>query len=718
MKKHILLILTAQILFVVNAFSQAETYYGNSAGNGNPTPDIENCSFGYQAGDIVTGAYSIFVGAHCGQLNTSGNRNAFLGHTSGRMNSTGSQNVFVGMSSGYSNTTGTNNVFIGHVAGYYNLSGTRNVFVGQSSGTNSTASDNSLFGYYSGKLLTSGGQNTFFGSFAGQNVTTGTGNVFMGYSAGSNETTGSNKLYIDNSSISTPLIYGDFSTDLLKVNGVFNVTGNTGLGIVSPTERLEVAGTARLNAVTQDNTLTRILVSDNTGKIFWRDALNLSGTGDNLGNHTATQSIIPSAANAYDLGSSTNYFRNLYINDKIFSQSSVVLRTTPGDGSANSMSIFLGENSGASNTGMGNSSLGSGSLLSNTTGFQNVAIGENSMYYNISGSANSAIGAGALYANTTGGANTAVGSALAQNTTGFSNVGIGHGALQYNMTGSGNVGIGSSAGMSSTQTNLTNIVAIGTNAQVNATEGVAIGANSIVNVSQGFVLGTAGSMIGIRNNSPAYALHVLNAYCDGNTWVNASDKNIKENFRAITDENILSKVMNLKIERWCYKTDTLKIDHIGPYAQDFYKEFKLGVNNKSITTVDESGIALAAIQELNLKVQKLEDLINTQRQQIDALLNSNVKSPLDDDTGLRIYQNNPNPFSIDTEIKMDIPDKTINAKLYIYDLEGKTIEEVLISERGNVTTKIEGGKFSSGIYLYTLIADGHSTDVKKMLLTK
>jgi hypothetical protein len=58
----------------------------------------------------------------------------------------------------------------------------------------------------------------------------GSGNVFLGYQAGYNET-GSNKLYIANSSTSTPMIYGDFTS------------GNVGIGTNNPTERLYVVGT-------------------------------------------------------------------------------------------------------------------------------------------------------------------------------------------------------------------------------------------------------------------------------------------------------------------------------------------------------------------------------------------------------------------------------------------------------------------------------------------
>jgi hypothetical protein len=59
---------------------------------------------------------------------------------------------------------------------------------------------------------------------AGYNNLTGSRNVFLGYKAGYNET-GSDKLYIENSDIATPLIYGDFATNYLRINGNLQASG-------------------------------------------------------------------------------------------------------------------------------------------------------------------------------------------------------------------------------------------------------------------------------------------------------------------------------------------------------------------------------------------------------------------------------------------------------------------------------------------------------------
>ncbi|MCX6832230.1 MAG: tail fiber domain-containing protein, partial [candidate division Zixibacteria bacterium] len=94
------------------------------------------------------------------------------------------------------------------------------------------------------------------------------------------------------------------------------------------------------------------------------------------------------------------------------------------------------------------------------------------------------------------------------------------------------------------------------------------------------------------------------AYCDGANWVNFSDVNSKENFTAVDGNELLEQIAQLSITRWNYKGDN-QAEHIGPMAQDFKAAFGVGANDKSISTIDPSGIALAAIKALNSKMQEL-----------------------------------------------------------------------------------------------------------------
>ena len=94
----------------------------------------------------------------------------------------------------------------------------------------------------------------------------------------------------------------------------------------------------------------------------------------------------------------------------------------------------------------------------------------------------------------------------------------------------------------------------------------------------------------------------------GGTWTNASDANMKENYRPVNAAGLLAKIAALSITEWNYKRDDDAVRHIGPTAQEFYALFGVGNDDKSISTIDPAGIALAAIQELDKRTQHIGEL--------------------------------------------------------------------------------------------------------------
>jgi hypothetical protein len=102
------------------------------------------------------------------------------------------------------------------------------------------------------------------------------------------------------------------------------------------------------------------------------------------------------------------------------------------------------------------------------------------------------------------------------------------------------------------------------------------------------------------------------------TFVSASDRNLKENFTPVSGQEVLQKVAALPVSRWNYKNDP-GTAHIGPMAQDFYAAFGVGPDDKHITTVDEGGVALAAIRGLNEKVEAKDLKIQEQAAEIAEL---------------------------------------------------------------------------------------------------
>jgi hypothetical protein len=225
---------------IKNTSGNENTFLGHSAGRYNTTGS-GNIFIGSQAGENNTTGYNnTFVGNSAGESNTSGRHNTFIGEGTGYSNTEGEQNTFMGPGAGYKNTTGDYNIFLGPGAGTENTSGFQNTFMGWVTGNrnstgqyntfiggragyeNTTGTSNTFIGYRAGYYNTTSSNNTFLGCRAGDNNTTGNNNVFLGYRAGSNET-GSNKLYIDSSSTSDPLIYGEFDNDRVGINGWFGV---------------------------------------------------------------------------------------------------------------------------------------------------------------------------------------------------------------------------------------------------------------------------------------------------------------------------------------------------------------------------------------------------------------------------------------------------------------------------------------------------------------
>lgn len=92
----------------------------------------------------------------------------------------------------------------------------------------------------------------------------------------------------------------------------------------------------------------------------------------------------------------------------------------------------------------------------------------------------------------------------------------------------------------------------------------------------------------------------------GGAWAAVSDRSVKENIRPVDGAELLDKLAQLDVSRWNYITQDPSIQHIGPMAQDFYRLFGVGDDDRSITTIDPDGIALAAIQELHKRHYELK----------------------------------------------------------------------------------------------------------------
>lgn len=224
----------------------------------NATTGANNCFFvGDGAGSATnTAEGNVCIGKETGNALTTGANNYFSGIQNGRLVTTGTRNVGIGFRSLFNNVTGSNNVGIGYntlytATGSYNVgvgancmplvsTGQYNVVMGSDSATiMTTGSSNFILGNLSAQALVAGNQNVIIGADAmrtahNKNNTVGIGwqagrnantasSVLLGREAGYSETT-DQRLHIANTQTES-LIYGEFDTRLVEINGVFNPEG-------------------------------------------------------------------------------------------------------------------------------------------------------------------------------------------------------------------------------------------------------------------------------------------------------------------------------------------------------------------------------------------------------------------------------------------------------------------------------------------------------------
>ncbi len=143
---------------------------------------------------------------------TLGNQNTAIGCEAATDITEGNYNTAVGYKALGNITTGNGNTAVGRLA------------LGQvgTGGYNTVVGNDALY-------QNTGSYNTAVGLFTGHENVGGSSNVFLGNKAGYAEL-GSNKLYIDNSDTATPLIYGDFASDYVNINGDLTANGNFNYG--------------------------------------------------------------------------------------------------------------------------------------------------------------------------------------------------------------------------------------------------------------------------------------------------------------------------------------------------------------------------------------------------------------------------------------------------------------------------------------------------------
>jgi hypothetical protein len=725
------------------------------------------------------------IGYNVLPVNTSGGDNTGTGYQALNANTAGSWNTAYGMQTLFFNNTGHSNVAIGYESQYNNTTGIGNVSSGfESFFTNTTGGNNVATGSSALFNNTTGGSNSGYGGSALASNTTGSFNTALGF--GANVSTGN---LTNATAIGANSVVGESNSIVLGGTGTNTV--NVGIGTTTP----DTTAILELKSINRGLLLPRIALTNTTsasplgyhtaGMTLYNTATAGSGTTavtpgyyyDNGSAWVRLQDASPTSVNWSLTGNAgtvpgTNFMGTTDDEDVIFKRNNVqsgLLDNASGNTSfgvaslnpsspnvqntAIGYSILPVNTTGGDNTGTGyqalnantagswNTAYGMQTLFSNNTGHSNVAIGYESQYNNTSGVGNVSSGFESFFSNTTGGDNVATGSsAMYFNTTGGSNAGYGGSALASNTTGSFNTALGFGSNVSTG--NLTDATAIGSNAVVTASNNMAFGDNAVVGWGFGGAIPTATNVLVVGTNST----NGNGAYLtSGGMWMNASDRNLKEDISSPDSKDVLEKIKKLSVTKWKYKGTSEY--HIGPMAQDFYDAFNLGTDNKHIGTTDPAGVALIAIQELAVQNDSLKNVI-TQQQDI----NNNTQQQLNDlkttisqmQTAMSaccnsyssstapataakpqiisgsdiatLKQNTPNPYTDNTVISYHLPQSTTNAEIIVVDLNGNVLRSISLNGNGDGQITFAGGSFASGSYFYTLLINGQKIDTKEMII--
>lgn len=134
-------------------------------------------------------------------------------------------------------------------------------------------------------------------------------------------------------------------------------------------------------------------------------------------------------------------------------------------------------------------------------------------------------------------------------------------------------------------------------------------------IANSFIVRAAGGAIFFSNDLATAGVALA---ANGGSWGSISDKNMKENFKEINNQEILQKLSTLPVTEWNYITQDPSIRHIGPMAQDFAATFGYYEDERYINTSDALGVLFAAAQGL-YALQKQHPDNHELEQKIEAL---------------------------------------------------------------------------------------------------
>jgi len=226
------------------------------------------------------------------------------------------------------------------------------------------------------------------------------------------------------------------------------------------------------------------------------------------------------------------------------------------------------------------------------------------------------------------------------------------------------------------------------------------------------------------------------------TWW--SDKNLKENI--VNIQGALNKILMLNGVTYNFIADKIKGTdessapsqgiEMGLIAQDVEQVVP------EVVRTNENGLKGIMYQNLipllieGIKEQKgqidslreqLKNCCNLNQQELmqnassdktKRVMKNDPSNGRNSDIRAYLFQNNPNPFNEQTSIRYFLPIETKTASLMFFDMQGKLVKTLTINNFGASSITINVNELWSGMFIYSLIADGREVDNKRMILTE
>jgi len=114
---------------------------------------------------------------------------------------------------------------------------------------------------------------------------------------------------------------------------------------------------------------------------------------------------------------------------------------------------------------------------------------------------------------------------------------------------------------------------------------------------------------------------------------------------------------------------------------------------------------------LTKAVQELSLIANERQKKIEELKKS-LRPYLEVTTGVSEISFDSNG----AEINLTLDESTTDASVIIYDIDGKQLKEMMITDRGATMIRLFNSEFIAGNYYYALIADGKVMDTDQITI--